>query len=116
MNKELVRKVLDKGFKAKTLTTVMIDNSVLYPDKCPEVSNEVSWFLWLCEVQKWMRENHYLEILFNVYRVGDPIIGASYGSYVFHQIEGRKSKDLAHWTTYEKALELGIEAAIENEI
>ena len=64
-------------------------------------------------LQKWLRDKHNINVLFNTYHVGEPIKGVSYGCYIIDNIKGRLSSNLAHYTIYEEALEKGLQEALK---
>lgn len=61
--KELSRLAESKGFMASTLTTSWAENYLLGMGK-DFYLNDMCFYLWLCELKKWLGDSHniYLEI------------------------------------------------------
>jgi hypothetical protein len=86
------------------------EKGFLSRDRLIEV-NECYYYLWLCELQKWLRDVHHVHIGISINQFG-------YG-YMYSVIDVQKSKVLKYLTggpsnkyTYEGALEAGLIEAL----
>lgn len=109
MEKQLVELAVEKGFKAKTLTTIWTQNKYTTQDK--GLINKECIYLLLCEIQKWLREVHKLHIEIipenqDYKTVWHPI--------VYHIMIPEETINCGFQDTYEEALESGIKFHLES--
>jgi len=115
----------EKGFSSHTLSTIVTNNYLLNGKDV--MINETCIFLWMCELQKWLREVHNCFIDILPHRDGDSK-NKQWKSKkdVFWSVEvdyyGKDFKieltDDADFTqhfnnTYEEALEAGLQEALK---
>jgi len=102
MQKQLIASAKEKGFESH-----IIGKSVE-----AKYSNKDFYYLWMCELQKWLREEHKLIVEPNM------LIDASY-AYSIYRIEqnGKFAKQLEFEYTeqfdYEQTLEEGLKLALK---
>ena len=95
----------EKGFKTKTVTT-KVTNDYLLGGKNVMIT-EMCIYLWMCELQKWLREVHNIHIT---------VTSISQESWQYHI---QKPKDKLgdnyneDYENYEEALEDGLQEALK---
>lgn len=82
-----------------------------FPIEDYDFSNlEDHWYLWMCELQKWLRENHgiHINVDFGI-GWGHQLIPVGWSGERFSEkfIDGRG------WDTYEEALEEGLRQGLK---
>lgn len=110
INIETAKLAKEKGFKTTTVST-NFTNQYLLGGKSVLI-NEMCIYLWMCELQKWLREEHNIE----VYVV--PIHAYQRGTGVLYKfaILGRVSaKNIYNYCldTYEQALEKALQEGLK---
>lgn len=123
MNIELLKLAEEKGFKAKTVSTIWTIGGLLGRNKTNLIT-EVSKYLLLCEIQKWLREIHgiYIESYHDItldYKdiqyytnwgfTNNPRDFSKYGGF---RTEGGYNEN-NDWKTYEEALEFGLQEGLK---
>lgn len=103
---ELAKLVKEKGFKTHTVTTGYTFTYLLGGKNI--MINETCKYLFLCEIQKWLREVYNIDI--GVYRKHKDL-GKFYGGDIFSDTI-RKSYG-SNFKTYEEALEIGLQKALK---
>lgn len=98
MEEQLIELSKQKGFK-----------SIVFSDL--EITSKLNFFLWLCELQKWIREEHNIEIMFDLndcrYFFKIKLIKNKYG---LSETITQFSKP---FNTYEQALEQGLKESLK---
>lgn len=108
MMKELIKLAESKGFESYFMIAISFIHCSEHVITDPEFINH----LWLCELQKWLREKHKLEVLvvpivigvysFKIYDISDSVI-------MVLQLHPSKHRS----KTYEEALEKGLFEALK---
>ena len=95
----------NKGFKAKTLSTRFTMNAVLGLNKSKTfLINDICLYLLLCEIQKWLREFHDINIQ-NHFLNKKYAVKIKYGNNL--------SENIYNKDTYEEALEEALQEALK---
>ena len=106
--KQLIKTAKEKGFSTKAV--ILMDG--MNPEKLKDFENEFIFYLWLCELQKWLRENKALFLT----------VGKEYNnldlfyfevSYNFKLPDGATLIEKENFKTYEQALESGLMEALK---
>jgi hypothetical protein len=105
----------DKGFKAKTLSTIHTFEHFTNQGKNFKI-NDTCLFLLACEIQTWLREVHNIDVFVN----RDSIFNkGTYCLFIYDNINDiPRSRPLDNdvfsgYPTYEKALEAGLKEALK---
>ena len=105
MNYEIVKLAKEKGFSNKVNNA----EGIYYAEDILE--DNKAYYLWICLVQKWLREEHHL-IVIVAYQYEHDSTPYSYWIY-----KENNSLPLNQWIndlkTYEEALELGLIEALK---
>lgn len=102
--KELINLAKEKGFKAQL---VRLHNNI--NDKTV-ISD---WFfLWMCELQRWLREKHTIHVDIESYEAIDPEIKVWY-DYIVQDFEGTYIKNNDMSSSYKERLEKGLNEALK---
>ena len=103
MQKQLIASAKEKGFESH-----IIGKSVE-----AKYSNKDFYYLWMCELQKWLREEHNIHI--EIHLVIKPIGNTIYKSEVYKVFGDMKigTHFLEYYQTYEQALEEGLKETLK---
>ena len=105
---ELAKLAKDKGFTVHTVTT-KFTNDYLLGGKNVMIT-EMCIYLWMCELQKWLREKHHLIIIVAYQYEHD---STPYSYWIYKELQ---SLPINQWVndlnTYEEALEAGLQKAL----
>lgn len=104
---ELAKLVKEKGFKTQSITTGYTFTYLLGGKNI--MINETCIYLFLCEIQKWLREVH------NIYVYIIPDRCWSYGLVYDVTVNEHKDKkcEMSSFESYEKALQEGLQEALK---
>lgn len=100
MKEQLIELANRNGFKSKV-------NALIYTD------NEFGYYLWLCELQKWVRDKHKIVVCVECFL---SIYGEHLTEYAYlsdNILTGKTTASLSAYDTYEQALEAGLVTALE---
>ena len=99
--KEIAIKANNLGFKSRTVTTIHTEKYLLGGKNT--MLNEMCFYLYLCDIQEWLREKHNMLVYLLWY--DDNITEARWSIYVDKiYINGN--------VDYKKGLEIGIKKAL----
>ena len=97
----------EKGFTTHTVTTKFTNDYLL--DGKNIMINETCILLWMCELQKWLREVHNIHITILRYKKGEYYLVSVVGND-----ENESPNDFTvKYKTYEEALEVGLMEALK---
>lgn len=98
--KELIKLATDKGFKSEL-------NEMLFSYATSE-NYDLRIYLWMCELQKWLRDEYNIDVWAQPYVYRDTL---SYWSYVYE--DGVFKKDTIDCLDSEQALQEGLKQALK---
>lgn len=96
----------EKGFKPKTFTTgftnkyLLGGKNVMITDMCI--------YLWMCELQKWLREVHDIVVLIHQYTET-----SMYFYLIDQEYDFEYDNNKLNCETYEEALEIGLQESLK---
>ena len=93
----------EKGFTTHTITTKFTNDYLLGGKNM--MINETCILLWLCELQKWLREIHKIIVLVDWEGTDGYFYKLDFKS--FYEVAGNNNKN------YEDCLELGLQEALK---
>lgn len=113
--KQIANLVKKKGFESKTVTTKFINNYLLGGKSIPD--NETCYYLWICEIQKWLRQDYNIHIWVSSKTTdkGNTIF-IPHGRTIPDTIKKGLVKDVIVYKTFdnnEEALEFGLQEALK---
>jgi len=77
----------------------------------------ISWktdsYLWMCELQKWLRENHNIIVMVEPYSNGSSSCRFIWDRFILNNIWMLDSFSMEKHEKYEKALEIGLYESIK---
>ena len=113
---ETAKLAKEKGFKPKSSNTISVSKLILNKTLIFEKNNEIFIYLYLCELQKWLREVHSISVEVssdwwsegknNQFEVNIYVLGNIENS-------GETVCTLPIFKTYEEALEIGLQEALK---
>ena len=111
---ELAKLAKEKGFKTHTVTTGYTFTYLLGGKNI--MINETCIYLFLCEIQKWLREVHKIDIMILPWENTENNT-VSYQYFVLNNFDENKYDDSyveeKNYDTYEKSLEIGLQEALK---
>jgi len=117
MQKQLIASAKEKGFESH-----IIGKSVE-----AKYSNKDFYYLWMCELQKWLREEHNIILIvkfetiddsetaytWNIIEYIEEGVGRKKDTWDFYKRTDYFSKRMMWWKIYEEALEEGLKEALK---
>lgn len=111
---ELAKLAKEKGFKTHTITTGYTFTYLLGGKNV--MINETCIYLFLCEIQKWLREVHKIDIMILPWEDTKNNI-VTYQYFVLNTFDEDKYDDSfveeKNYDSYEKSLEKGLQEALK---
>ena len=111
---ELAKLAKEKGFKTHTVTTGYTFTYLLGGKNI--MINETCIYLFLCEIQKWLREVHKIDIMILPWEDTENNT-VSYQYFILNNFDEEKYDDSyveeKNYDTYEKSLEIGLQEALK---
>jgi len=102
---KLAKLAKEKGFTTHTVTTKFTNDYLLGGKNM--MINETCILLWMCELQKWLREIYDIHIEINSFSNVDTYDGnLIYNSAPYNYDDENVPSDAKNCKTYEKALEI----------
>lgn len=114
MKEQLIELAKEKGFESNILA---FNLKLLISTDKNEI-NRLYYYLWLCEIQKWLRENHSIFVKIEPYH--REVIDEGYNiAFLYEVITLKRNGSIElhnandRFVTYEKALEEGLFEALK---
>ncbi len=102
---KLAKLAKEKGFTTHTVTTKFTNNYLLGGKNV--MITEMCIYLWMCELQKWLREKHDIHIEINSFSDVSTYDGyLIYNTAPYDYNDPNAIPDAKNCKTYEKALEI----------
>ena len=104
----------DKGFTTHTITTKFTNDYLLGGKNM--MINETCILLWMCELQKWLREVHKINIFISSKTIENKTIFIPHGRTIPDTIKNNLIVDIIQYctnNTYEEALEIALFEALK---
>ena len=93
-----------KDYKINLNTYILASEKNFIP-KNLSISWKTDSYLWMCELQKWLREVHNIKLVID-YHIGNE-------KYLYRIIKQRHIDNTSLFETYEKALEKALQKALK---
>lgn len=111
MKEQLIELAKEKGFESKAIIFQYGAN----PAKLTIQEAEFSYYLWMCELQKWLRDSHKLIVQIESIWGDKEMKTIEYESWVMYRYfeNHLPNEEPDIFKTYESALEFGLTQALD---